>query len=123
MLVHVPNSGDLSTALAAESKKASALGLAPYLEFSATWCGPCNAFKSHLDDPRMQQALEGTYIVVADFDHFGDDAEAMDVRAIPAWLALDADGKPTGRRIDGGAWKEDVPENMAPPLGAFFHAK
>jgi hypothetical protein len=36
------------------------------------------------------------------------------------FFKLDASGKPTGDRIDGGAWGDNVPENMAPPLKAFF---
>ena len=31
------------------------------------------------------------------------------------------DGKPTGRKIDGGAWGDNIPANMAPPLDKFFH--
>ena len=42
--------------------------------------------------------------------------------SIPVFFALDASGKPTGRKIDGGAWDENVPANMAPKLGAFFGA-
>jgi hypothetical protein len=42
---------------------------------------------------------------------------------VPAFVALDPAGRPTGRVIDGRAWKEDSVANMAPPLERFFHAK
>jgi len=41
---------------------------------------------------------------------------------IPIFYALDKDGKPTGRKVDGGAWDDNIPENMAPVLDKFFHA-
>jgi hypothetical protein len=39
---------------------------------------------------------------------------------IPAFFRLDAEGKPVAR-IDGGAWAENIPKNMAPPLKTFFN--
>jgi hypothetical protein len=46
---------------------------------------------------------------------------AFNVRGIPIFFEVDASGKPTGRFVTGGAWGEDIPENMAPPVKAFFH--
>ena len=45
---------------------------------------------------------------------------AMSPNAIPVFYKLDANGKPTGDKIDGGAWGDNIPDNMAPPLKAFF---
>jgi hypothetical protein len=42
------------------------------------------------------------------------------VPGIPAFYELGEDGKPTGRMITGAAWGEDIPENIAPPMKAFF---
>jgi hypothetical protein len=38
------------------------------------------------------------------------------------FFAVDAKARPTGAKIDGGAWGEDIPRNMAPPLERFFEA-
>jgi hypothetical protein len=73
----------------------------------------------------MKQAFAGTFIIHVDLDAWEKPlAQAgFHVGGVPAFFALDAKGRPTGRTITGAAWQEDVPANMAPPLKAFFHAK
>src|SRR4051794_466995 len=63
-----PAEGDLAPILKAEAAKALQLGRKPFVEFGATWCGPCNALKKSLNDPLMKQAFEGTYIIQIDVD-------------------------------------------------------
>ena len=121
-----PSQGALPALLKAEAAKARAMHLAPYAEFRADWCGPCRAIEKSMDDPRMIAAFAGTYVAHLDVDAWGSaqtSAAGFDASAIPVFFELDADGKPTGRKIDGGAWGDNVPENMAPPLAAFFHPK
>ena len=43
--------------------------------------------------------------------------------SIPVFIVLDEKGRGTKRRIDGSAWDDNVPANMAPKLDAFFHTK
>ena len=118
-----PTSGDLETVLQAEVAKAKAQGLKPHVELWAAWCEPCVAIKKNLDDPRMKTAFKGTYIVQLDVDAWGKKlpAAGFPSGSIPVFFAIDDAGKPTGRKIGGGAWKEDIPANMAPPLDRFFH--
>ena len=115
----------LTDILQAEAAKAAALGLDPYLEFSADWCPPCNAIKKHLGDPLMVDAFAGTYIIKLDHDVWGSKLHGtgLYVPGIPAFYELGADGKPTGRMITGAAWGEDIPANIAPPMKAFFEGK
>ena len=37
------SNGGMMAQLASEAQKANALGLAPFIEFDATWCPPCQA--------------------------------------------------------------------------------
>lgn len=118
--------GSLMTQLASESQKANALGLAPFIEFDATWCPPCQAIEKSIkaEDPLTMQALEGVYLIRADVDEWGwENGKNFTFDAIPIYYQLDVSGNPTGAVIDGGAWNEDIPENFAPVLDAFFHGK
>lgn len=118
-----PGRDALFSTLQSEIKKARSQGLKPYVEFSAGWCEPCMAIKHSLDDPRMKAAFKGAYIIQLDADDWVKNLEGTGFSAgsIPVFYEVGDDGKPTGRKIDGGAWGDNIPENMAPPLGKFFH--
>lgn len=114
---------DLVALLSAEVGKAKEQGQRPYVEFWADWCGPCKRLEASMDDARMKKAFDGVYLVRANSDDWGEKATALGygVGSIPVFYEIGTDGKPNGRTISGGAWAEDIPENMAPPLDAFFH--
>jgi thiol-disulfide isomerase/thioredoxin len=120
------SNGSLMKQLASEAQKADSLGLAPFLEFDATWCPPCAAIDKSIKakDPSTMQAFEGVYLIRADVDDWGwGDGKNFNVTGIPVYFQLDKNGKPTGEVIDGGAWNEDIPENFSPVLDTFFHNK
>ena len=123
-----PADGDLQTMLAVEAQKAIALGQMPTVEFDATWCPPCQvideAFES--ENELILKAYEGAYIIKLDVDEWGwGDSELHDFAfdGIPAYFKLDADGNQTGEVIDGNAWGDNIPENIAPPMDEFFHGE
>ena len=116
-------SGKLEDILRLEAQKAVGMGRHPYVEFYADWCAPCKALRESITDERMIDAFEGTYIIQLDLDEWKQklSGTGFNVVGIPAFYEIDADGKPTGRMITGGAWGEDVPENIAPPMKRFFN--
>jgi thiol-disulfide isomerase/thioredoxin len=116
--------GELEDILRLEARKAVDMGRHPYVEFYADWCPPCKALKESIGDERMIDAFGGTYIIQLDLDEWERNLSGTGFRVvgIPAFYEIDADGKPTGRMITGGAWGEDVPENIAPPMKEFFNA-
>jgi thiol-disulfide isomerase/thioredoxin len=120
-----PKNGTLQSQLAAEIKKAKALGQTPFVEFDATWCPPCQAITRSLADKNtlMLNAYQGIYLIHADVDEWGQETVATGFNAdsIPVFYAVDSTGKSTGATVSGGAWNEDIPENMAPVLKKFFH--
>jgi thiol-disulfide isomerase/thioredoxin len=121
-----PNAGDLQTMLASEAQKAVALGQLPIVEFDATWCPPCLAIDKAIKDENklILNAYAGTYIIKLDVDEWGwGDSKLHDFQfdGIPVYFKLDSEGNQTGEVIDGGAWNEDIPENIAPVMDAFFH--
>ena len=122
--VHVqPQQGSLSDILNSESHQADQLGLHPFVEFYADWCPSCQDVIHSMNDSRMIDAFEGTYIIHVNVDDWKEQINkaGFDVSAIPAWAELDTKGVPTGNVITGEAWGDNIPENMAPPLKAFFN--
>ena len=110
-------------ALAAFAKDAAAANLKPYAYLHAEWCGPCKALEKTHTEPLMADAFTGTAIALIDIDKVDPkvlSGAGMESSAIPVFFKLDASGKPTGDKIDGGAWGDNIPANMAPPLKAFF---
>ena len=122
-LVKVPNSNaNLTSLLAAQAALAHQAGRRPFVDFYADWCGPCKSLEKNLGDPAMVAAFDGTYLIQLNLDEWKDRLPAAGFRVpgIPAFYAIDSQGKPTGRMITGAAWGEDIPANMAPPLQEFF---
>lgn len=72
----------------------------------------------------MVDAFTGTYIIEMNVDDpwNWDEASLMGYNSdfIPVLFEVGENGFATGRQIDGSAWAENIPENMAPPLKAFF---
>ena len=121
-----PGAGDLQAMLAGEAQKAEALGQIPIVEFDATWCPPCRAIDAAIESRNelMLNAYKGTYIIKLDVDEWGwknGKVQNFSFSAIPIYFKLDSEGQQTGEVIDGGAWGEDIPQNIAPVMDEFFH--
>jgi thiol-disulfide isomerase/thioredoxin len=123
-----PGDGNLKTLLVEEAQKAEALEQMPVVEFDATWCPPCQAIDKAIreENELMLNAYAGTYIIRLDVDEWGWGGSKLhdfQFDAIPVYFKLDSEGNQTGEVIDGGAWGEDIPENIAPVMDQFFHGE
>lgn len=118
------DAGPLPELLAAWHRRAVAAGRVPCVYLTARWCPPSVQLEKSLDDPRMQRALREVEVASFDIDQWGDALKGagFQVVTVPVFYLIDAEGKPSGPRITGAAWKENIPENMAPPLERFFDA-
>jgi hypothetical protein len=115
--------GDLREQLRTHAGEAELRGLRPFVEFGASWCPPSAMFGRVLDDPSMVAALAGVYLIRAESDHFEADQlieAGFNIRSVPVFYELDAEGEPSGRQINGGAWGADTVENMSRVMGEFF---
>jgi len=122
VVVLEPGQGELVSLLEREVTNAAAQHRVPFLQITAEWCVPCKKLRASLGDPLMQDAFAGTYIIRVDSDAWKKELKSagFDHPAIPVFFAVDSGARPTGAKIDGGAWGEDIPPNMAPPLKQFF---
>lgn len=121
--VEIDPKGDVQKAVAEQAAGALAAGKRPFLYLHAEWCAPCKAIQATRTDPLMVKAFTGTHIIGLDIDYVPPaalTALGASVDSIPTFFAAGSDGRSTGRSISGGAWAEDIPANMAPPLAAFF---
>jgi thiol-disulfide isomerase/thioredoxin len=118
----VPKQGALPALLQREVANANRMGKAPFVQLTAEWCGPCKALRASMGDPLMKDAFAGTYVILLDMDAWKKQLKpaGLDSDFVPVFFALDSGARPTGRSINGGAWGEDIPKNMAPPLKRFF---
>jgi thiol:disulfide interchange protein len=119
-----PAGGDLTAQLQSLAIRAKHENLKPFVQFTAVWCGPCRELQACMDDPLMAEAFAQTFIIQINADDFSDKqfaAAGFTLDGIPAFFELDEQGKPTGRVVDGGAWEENIPANMAPVLRKFFN--
>ena len=71
----------------------------------------------------MLKAFDGVYLIKLDVDEWNSKLMSrygFDFDGIPVFYKLDADGKPNGEVVDGNAWGENIPKNMAPVMDQFF---
>jgi hypothetical protein len=122
VVVHIHAGTSLAAMLREHANAAELAKLRPFLEFGAVWCPPSRIFGVSLEDPRMKSALAGVYLIRAEMDDFGDDPYSRELRptSVPVFYELDADGRWTGRTINGGAWGADTIENMSRTMSGFF---
>ncbi|MEM7182664.1 MAG: thioredoxin family protein [Spirochaetota bacterium] len=121
-----PQDGELKSLLKSEALVGTKAGRKVFVYIKADWCPPCVKLRESLGDSRMKAAFHNTHIIQLDLNEYGSDkldTEGLPSGSIPVFHEIDAKGRPTGRKIDGGAWGENIPKNMAPPLKAFFQAE
>lgn len=74
--------------------------------FSATWCGPCKAFKPIMNEIKS----EGYYVEFIDIDNMSDLASKYNVRSVPT-VVIEENGKEVNRII-GAVSKQSIMENL-----------
>ena len=75
--------------------------------FTATWCGPCKAFKPVMNEV----ASEGYSVQILDIDQNKDLAQQYNVRSVPTTV-IEQNGQEVDRFI-GGLPKQSVIERLS----------
>ena len=122
LVVLSPTQGDLLPLLRDHGDRARARGLVPVVEFHADWCPPCRTFDASMRAPEITEALEGTYLVKLDMDDWHDKLKGTGFapRSIPSFYFITAEGRPTGKMLDGDKWGKASAARMGAALKAFL---
>jgi hypothetical protein len=119
------SNGDLTGLLAQEAAKARALGQKPFVLFSAGWCKSCQDLENSLHESLVRAAFEGTYIIRLDIDewqpHLGK--TGFEVHVLPVFYRIDDQGYPSGKALDGSAWGDNLPANIAAVMKQYFDGR
>lgn len=116
--------GSLREELARQREDARKTGETLMVMTIGQGCAPCRDQTKALADPLLQTALAKVRVVRVDRDVFREDLQELriPVETIPGFVLLKPDLSPRDG-IDGGEWDDDVPQNIAPVLGAFVRGK
>jgi thiol-disulfide isomerase/thioredoxin len=114
--------GDIKQQISKHVLIAKKLNQKVFLQIMAEWCKPCRALRASMNDPLMKEAFSGTYILQFDFDEWDEQLKSVgaNAEAIPVFFKVTDSGVVTKDSIHGGAWKEDIPSNIAPALKKYF---
>ncbi|HEY8074775.1 MAG TPA: DUF4190 domain-containing protein [Labilithrix sp.] len=119
-VVDLDGTRGLEGQLADITKTASGKGRKVVLQTYVKHSKECAQVAAALPDPRMQKALANVTLVRVDIEVFAAELAAMRVEtnAVPWFYMLDGTARPLDA-INADEWDDNVPENMAPVLGAF----
>lgn len=122
MIELAPTQGDLTPLLRDEAKRARDKGLIAVIEFYADWCAPCRVFQQNLRAPEIAAALARMYLVKLNLDDWHDKLRGTGFapRTIPSFYFFGADGRPTGKMLDGDKWGKASPARMGTALAEFL---
>jgi hypothetical protein len=83
-------------------------------------CEPCSGVAASLDDPLMQRALGGVWLVRLNVAEFGRELTELQLptEKIPGFVLVAPDERALDY-IHGGEWDADIPANIAPVLNKF----
>ena len=117
-----PTQGDLTPLLRDEAKRAKDEGLIAVVEFYADWCAPCRVFQQNIRAPEIATPLAGVRLVKLNLDDWHDKLRGTGFapRTIPSFYFFGADGRPSGKLLDGDKWGKSSPARMGEALAEWL---
>ena len=117
-IVHAPADGDVAPWVIQQQKLAKREGRTLLVYVGATWCEPCQRFHRAAAAGALDQRFPTLRLL--EFDHDRDHerlrAAGYVSRMIPLFALPGADGRSTGRQIEGSVKGDGAIEEIAPRL-------
>lgn len=78
-----------------------------FIDFFASWCGPCIAMKPII--AQLETDLAGKVIIKKiDVDENQEEASKFGISSIPTFVILDKEGVEVARKVGGGHSKDQM---------------
>ncbi len=113
---------DVADAVRRELATARGEGREVLVYVGATWCEPCQRFHQALDAGQLDTAFPTLTLLELDADRDGDALRAAGYSSdlIPLFAAPTADGRASGRQIEGSIKGEGAVAEITPRLRALL---
>jgi thiol-disulfide isomerase/thioredoxin len=115
-----PAGSDVAPMIAQEVARAASDGKRLVVYVGASWCEPCQEFHAAAAAGKLDQVFPKLRLLVFDNDR---DAEALDAagyrsQMIPLFVLPQADGRSSGKQIEGSIKGADAVKQISPRLEA-----
>lgn len=123
-LIEGPHAGDLAAAVAAQAAQSARAQRALLVYVGATWCEPCRRFHDAAEKGQLDAAFPRLDLLTFDTDVDAERLELAGYRShlIPLFAVPAADGRASGRQIEGSVKGDDAVPNITPRLQGLLTA-
>ncbi len=120
--VPAPVVGDLAAWVKSQRESGQAAGRKVVVYVGASWCEPCQRFHQAALAGKLDDKLPPTRFLEFDLDSDQARLAAAGYKSkyIPLFTLPEADGRSSGRQIEGSIKGEGAPEEIAPRLVRLF---
>ncbi|MCY1058353.1 thioredoxin [Nannocystis sp. SCPEA4] len=121
-LIAAPETGDLAAIVREEAARE---GGPLVVTVGAGWCEPCVAFHDAVKSGRLDQPLAGVRFLEFDIDRDKERLAAAGYKSrfIPLFALPDAEGRASGKQIQGGIKGPEAVEHIMARLGPLLAEK
>lgn len=122
--VAAPVSGDVQEIVRREVSLAKQQGRTLLVYVGAAWCEPCKRFHDAASRGELDSAFPGLRLIEFDLDRDGDRLKqaGYSSKMIPLFAAPLADGRSSGRQIEGSIKGPGAVDQISPRLKALLSA-
>lgn len=119
-IVHAPPSGEIASYVRSELLRAAREDRSVLVYVGASWCEPCQRFHHAAESGQLDARLPRLRLIDFDLDRDRDRLQAAGYssRLIPLFALPGADGRASGKQIEGSIKGEGAVTEIAPRLEA-----
>lgn len=123
--VSAPPEGEVATLVQREAEKAKRDGRTLLVYTGAAWCDPCRRFHEAATRGELGAELDGITLLEFDLDRDAERLRAAGYSSkyIPLFVRPAADGRSTGKQIEGSVKGDGAVREISPRLAALVRSE